>query len=136
MKIPNSWSCLGAILAFAGVMARGFAFGNDNGALPASDSESATPIPPMTARRVEAYAYAGGTDTEIAERFGVDESTIRHEFADVLRVARARRRLALRGLQYELAKKLNGPVLMWLGRNELGQSNNPIQPGEPEPEID
>ena len=34
----------------------------------------------------------------------------------------------------DLAKK-NGPMQMWLGRNELGQSNHPTDPGEPMPEI-
>ncbi len=93
----------------------------------------ATIIPPMTPALVQKYAYFGGTDTEIADCFLVDESLLRSQFADMLRSARGYRRIILRGYQFESAKKTNASILTWLGRNELGQSLNPTMPGEAEP---
>jgi hypothetical protein len=87
----------------------------------------------MTPKLVEQLAYAGGTDAEIADRFLVDESVIANEFQLVLRKARAVRHIQIRGLQFDVAKKGNAPILTWLGRNELGQSLNPTSPGQPMP---
>ena len=100
------------------------------------DPDAASAVPLITARLVEKLALAGGTDREIADRFDVDIALIQEKYCRLLRTCRAVRSIALRGFQFDLAKKGNGPMLIWLGRNELGQSLNPTAPEEPLPEID
>jgi hypothetical protein len=98
------------------------------------DPDGSSPVPRITARLVEKFAFIGGTDTEIADRFMVEEQFLRRRFGGVLRRARAMGKLNIRGLQNDLAKK-NPAMAMWLGRNVLGQSNNPGKPDDPMPEI-
>jgi hypothetical protein len=93
-------------------------------------------VPPMTAALVAKLAYAGGTDAEIADRFLVDQAKLTSEFRDALRVSRVLRRLTLRSRQFDMARKSNASLLIWLGRNELGQSLSPTSPGEPMPGIE
>jgi hypothetical protein len=100
-----------------------------------SDPDAASAVPPITRKMVERYVYIGGTVTEIADRFLVDESYIRTQFADVLRSVGALRKLTLRGWQWDLGRKLNATILIWFGRNELGQTTNPGKPDDPMPEI-
>lgn len=107
------------------------AVGDTSASTPESDGPS--PIPPISARLVEQYAMAGATDADIADRFLVDVEQVRERYQDVLRVARAVRRIGIHGQQSELARKHNGPMLTWLGRNELGQSLTPAEPGMPAP---
>jgi hypothetical protein len=134
MMMQSFWSFLwAALLSGAGWMAK------PNGAseTPAIDNSaaSAVPPPPLSAKLVEQYAYAGGSDGEIAARFLIDEGSLRRRFPDVLRAARAVRHLTLRKQQFDLAREGNATMLTWLGRNELGQSLNPSQRGEAEPEL-
>ncbi len=100
-----------------------------------SPEERASVLPPITPRLVEQIAFVGAIDTEIADRFLIDEAEVRAQFRDILRRTRAVRRINIRSLQFEVAKKLNGPMLIWIGRNELGQSLNPTDALVPEPEI-
>jgi hypothetical protein len=99
------------------------------------DPDAASTVPRITPILVERLAYAGGTDAEIADRFLMDETSLREQYPDVLRAARAVRQMNLRGLQFDLARKLNGPMLIWLGRNELNQSLAPTKLGEAEPDF-
>jgi len=103
---------------------------------PREDSDDGTFVPLISAKAVEKLAYAGGSDQEIADRFQVDVAFLRRRYSGVMRVARALRKLSIRGWQLDLARKLNGPMLMWLGRNELKQSNSPTEHGEPMPEVE
>jgi len=103
---------------------------------PWAEADQSSTVPMMTPKLVEQLAYAGGTDAEIADRFLVDESVVATEFRLVLKKARAVRRLQIRGMQFDVAKKGNAPMLTWLGRNELGQSLNPTSPGERMPSIE
>ena len=89
-----------------------------------------------TSQKIEGYAAIGGTDAEIADRFGLDAASLRADFETVLRSSRALGKLSLRRAQWDLAMKGNGPMLTWLGRNMLGQSLNPQTPGEREPEME
>ena len=93
---------------------------------------------------VHGFAYAGCTDREIADRFGLAEADVRSAYAAVLTKSRAARAFALRKAQTDLAAGPQGggkaagnaTLLTWLGRNELGQSLSPTVSGEPEPEVD
>ena len=99
------------------------------------DPDAASEIPRITAKLVEQLAYAGGSENEIADRFGVDVQTLRREYGHVIRVGHALHKLTLRGCQFDVARKLNSPMLIFLGKNSLGQSNNPSAPGQPMPET-
>jgi hypothetical protein len=101
-----------------------------------AEGDRGSPVPRITAKLVEQLAYAGATDAEIADRFLVDEATMRQRYRDTLRVARALRRIALRSLQFDLARKLNVGILTWLGRNELGQTLNPTASDDSMPQVD
>jgi hypothetical protein len=118
-----------AIVLFAGMM--WVVTGEPN---PSDDW--ASPIPKMTAKLVEQYAYAGGTNAEIADRFLSDEAHIADRYRHILRSVRAQRKIHIRSLQFDLAKKLNASMLIWMGRNDLGQSTDPPPPEEPMPEFD
>lgn len=74
---------------------------------------------------VERMATAGASNVMIADALGVDETTIRRGFPEIVKKARALRRIALLELQWESAKKGNPALLIWLGKNELGQSDTP-----------
>ena len=96
----------------------------------------ASEIPDPTADRVEQYGILGGTESEIADRFDVEATTLRADFERVLKVSRALHKLSVRRAQYDLAMKGNGPMLIWLGRNVLGQSSDPQTPGIAEPTFE
>jgi AraC-like DNA-binding protein len=73
------------------------------------------------------------TLSEIAGFFRCNESTIERwckreygkNFAEVYKMFSASGKISLRRWQRKAAKQGNAAVLIWLGRNELGQSENP-----------
>lgn len=72
-------------------------------------------------KTVEAFAKLGANNREIADHFMCDETTIAKRFSSILTKARANRRIKLRELQWKLAEKGNLGMLIWLGKQELGQ---------------
>jgi len=72
---------------------------------------------------VEAMAFVGGSDREIADYFGCDRSTIAKRFSRILTKARAGQRVRLRQKQYEVAMAGNPTILIWLGKQMLGQAD-------------
>jgi hypothetical protein len=100
---------------------------------PPDDPDEGHPIPPLTAKQVEVFAYCGCTDREIADLFMISELHLLDRFGLDLMTIRARRKYDLRKAQFDLAKTGDGghaQMLTWLGRNELGQSLNPQQPDD------
>ena len=79
----------------------------------------------IPANQVLMYARLGAFDTEIADFFGCSAATIRRRFKAELAKGRAEERLWLRGQQRKLADKLNPAILIFLGKNVLGQSDVP-----------
>ena len=73
-------------------------------------------------------AALGATHDEIADFFGIDRSTVERRFARAIERGRAQRKLKLRRLQWRAAEKGNIAMLIWLGKNMLGQSDNPKDP--------
>jgi hypothetical protein len=69
------------------------------------------------------YARLGASNREIADMVGCDESTIRDRFPAELTKARSQRKTKLRQLQWKAAEAGNTSMLIWLGKNELGQSD-------------
>jgi hypothetical protein len=73
---------------------------------------------------VSALAAMGCPDVEIADWFGITESTLRYNFSGSLTKGRCSLNQSLRKAQIRLALSGNATMLVWLGKNLLGQSDN------------
>jgi hypothetical protein len=80
----------------------------------------------ISAEDVQKLAGIGANNCEIAGFFECGEATIRRRFGENLTKGRAIRKIDLRRKQYEIAMKGNVTMLIWLGKNELGQSDQPV----------
>ena len=75
---------------------------------------------------IQKLAKYGMTNVEIADFFGCDESLIRKSYSEYLTKGRAEMKLRLRQLQWKSAEKGNAVMLIWLGKQILGQSDIPV----------
>tara|TARA_B100000963_G_C22277377_1_gene515584 strand:+ start:319 stop:621 length:303 start_codon:yes stop_codon:yes gene_type:complete len=75
---------------------------------------------------VQKLAKYGMTNVEIADFFGCDESLIRKSYSEYLTKGRAEMKLRLRQLQWDSAEKGSAAMLIFLGKNILGQSDIPV----------
>ena len=82
-----------------------------------------TVIPP---EEVYKLAQIGCKDKEIAEWFGIDSNTLRYNFSVELLKGRESLKHSLRRAQISVALNGNPTMLIWLGKNMLGQSEMPI----------
>ena len=82
-----------------------------------------TVIPP---EEVFKLASIGCKDTEIADWFGIDGNTLRYNFSVEILKGRETLKQSLRKAQLQVALNGNPTMLIWLGRNLLGQTENPI----------
>jgi hypothetical protein len=80
-------------------------------------------VPP---RDVERLAAMGCKDIEIGEWFGIDGNTLRYNFSVELQKGRQSLVQSLRQAQLRLALNGNAVMLIWLGKNILGQSESPL----------
>jgi hypothetical protein len=71
-------------------------------------------------------AAMGCTDSEIARWFGIEESTLKYNFSEIIAKGREQLKQSLRQAQIRLAMSGNATMLIWLGKNILGQSDNPV----------
>jgi hypothetical protein len=71
-------------------------------------------------------AAIGCKDGEIARWFDIDENTLARNFEMALRKGREDIRQSLRMAQLKAALGGNVVMLIWLGKNLLGQSDNPL----------
>jgi len=78
---------------------------------------------------VEKLASYGCKNTEIADFFNCSVDTITNRFSDILRKGRAELKKTLRKAQIDYALKGNATLLIWLGKNELGQSDGETNNG-------
>jgi hypothetical protein len=78
-------------------------------------------------------AAIGCNDREIARWFNMDENTLRYNFSDIMEKGREDLRNSLRRAQIRLALQGNATMLIWLGKNILGQQENPINSEANEP---
>jgi len=74
-------------------------------------------------KQVELLAGCGCTHEEIAAKLGCSSDTLTRRFSDALATGKANGRASLRGKQFELAMKGNPVMLVWLGKNMLGQKD-------------
>tara|TARA_R110000868_G_scaffold69724_5_gene204920 strand:- start:3549 stop:4025 length:477 start_codon:yes stop_codon:yes gene_type:complete len=70
-------------------------------------------------------AAIGCKNGEIARWFDIDDSTLERNFEQALRKGREDIRQSLRMAQLKAALGGNVVMLIWLGKNLLGQSDNP-----------
>ena len=88
-------------------------------------------IPP---EEVFKLAQIGCKDNEIADWFGIDANTLRYNFSVELLKGRESLKHSLRRAQLKLAiDNLNPTMLVWLGKNLLGQSDNPLDTADVQP---
>lgn len=73
---------------------------------------------------VEKLAAMGCANTEIAAFFDCSADTIERRFAGVLRKGREKGKTKLRRLQWQAAEKGNVVMLIWLGKQYLGQKEH------------
>lgn len=81
------------------------------------------PVPPD---EVETMAKIGCTDREIAEHFGINDQTLRRVFVDFLIKGRSELKQRLRQAQLKVAFDGNPTMLIFLGKNILGQADTPV----------
>jgi hypothetical protein len=70
-------------------------------------------------------AAIGCTDREIAEWVGITESTLRYNFNSELIKGKGQLVQSLRKAQLRTALEGNATLLIWLGKNILGQTDAP-----------
>jgi hypothetical protein len=80
------------------------------------------PVPPD---EVELMAKIGCTDSEIADHFNIKDDTLRRNFADNIIKGRSELKQRLRKAQLKVAFEGNPTMLIWLGKNILGQQESP-----------
>lgn len=74
-------------------------------------------------REVENYAMLGCSDRAIATLLDVDHRTIERHFSPQLEKGRERGNTLLRKWQWDAAQKGNTTMLIWLGKQRLGQTD-------------
>jgi hypothetical protein len=72
-------------------------------------------------------AAMGSTDVEIAKWFDMPLNTMRDNFRNIAEKGREDLKQSLRMAQIKAALAGNPTMLIWLGKNLLGQSDNPNQ---------
>ena len=73
--------------------------------------------------QVERLAGFGCTNVEIASFFGCDESHVRKNYSEYLTKGREKGKIRLRQLQWSAASSGNVSMLIWLGKQILGQTD-------------
>jgi len=73
-------------------------------------------------KTVEKMASIGATNLEIAELLGINERSVRRNYAEFLTKGRGTLKEKLRRKQISIALKGNVTMLIWLGKQYLGQA--------------
>lgn len=79
---------------------------------------------------VEILAQTFATYKDMAEYYGVKENTFRDHFRESVTKGRANTKMSLRQWQLAAAKAGNVTMLIWLGKNILGQADSPMNKEE------
>ena len=78
---------------------------------------------PIRPEEVYRLAAMGCKNSEISDWLGIDDSTLQYNFKQELIKGREALKQSLRQAQIQLALSGNAVMLIWLGRNILGQSD-------------
>ena len=74
-------------------------------------------------KQVEGLAQIGCKNTEIAAFFGCTDDTITGRFSEELHKGRENLKLSLRRMQWQAAQNGSLVMMIWLGKQYLGQSD-------------
>ena len=77
----------------------------------------------LDTKQVEQLAGFGCTDTEIASFFNISRTTLERNYEQYMTKGRESGKIRLRQYQWASAKKGNVAMLIWLGKQLLGQSD-------------
>jgi len=80
-------------------------------------------------------AARGCSTRAIAEIMDCSEDTMQRNYAALIRCSWVGGKIGLRCAQFELAMKGSARMLIWLGRQYLGQTNNGKRIDDDEPEL-
>jgi hypothetical protein len=78
-------------------------------------------------------AALGCTLEEMSDWFGVKPDTLKYNFADYIAKGRSELKRRLRAAQIRVAMDGNATLLIWLGKNLLSQSDNPMNSDDNQP---
>lgn len=67
------------------------------------------------------------TDKEMADILGICVDTLKDRFSELINIARSQGKMSLRRFQYQAAAKGNPALLIWLGKQHLGQTDKNIE---------
>jgi hypothetical protein len=81
-------------------------------------------------KQVEKLASYGLFNTEIAEVLGYDDTTLKRKFEKFLTKGKLNLKMKLRRKQIEVAMNGNVVMLIWLGKQYLGQAEKVEGSGE------
>ena len=91
----------------------------------------------LDTEKVEQLAGFGCTNTEIASFFGCSENTIRRSYGEYLTKGRDKGKIRLRQLQWRAAERGNVSMMIWLGKQVLGQTDkSEVEHVRPIDEVD
>lgn len=76
-------------------------------------------------KRLADLCRVGCTNDEISALMGVSWDTLDRNYAEIIKKARADIRMSLRRKQISLANQGDTTMLIWLGKQMLGQKNPP-----------
>jgi hypothetical protein len=65
------------------------------------------------------------TMREMSDIIGVSQDTLKRRYADIIDKGKSEGKMRLRRKQIEVAMSGNHTLLIWLGKQMLGQSDNP-----------
>lgn len=81
-------------------------------------------------KQVEKLASYGLTNKEISEALGYDDTTLKRKFENFLTKGKANLRQRLKRKQIDVALGGNVSMLIWLGKQYLGQADKLDENGE------
>ena len=83
------------------------------------------PFKQLDAHKIEQMAMVGCSNEEIGLILGCSADTLANNYSEAIKEGKAKRNYNLRKLQYEAAKRGNVAMMIWLGKQWLGQKERP-----------
>lgn len=85
------------------------------------------PKKPLDEEQIRKLASVGCSNESIAIQMQCSVDTLTRRYAELLKKSREGMKTSLRIWQLEAARKGNVSMLIWLGKQLLGQTDNPMQ---------